>query len=60
LNANELIYLLHALRHMPHQVYAQQMLALWRWIPLLCLAAARTISARLYPRRMRLQKGCRN
>jgi hypothetical protein len=54
LNANLLIHLIHSLRglrYMPHELYMQQMTMLWRWIPLFCLAAARTCM-RLHPRRL--------
>jgi hypothetical protein len=58
LNANELIYLIHSLRglrYMLHHAYAQQQLALWRWIPVFCMAAVKTCM-RLQPQRIRLQK----
>jgi len=58
LNTNELIHLLHSLRgllYMPHQLYAQQIAVLWRWIPLFCLPAAKFFT-RFYARRVRTEK----
>jgi hypothetical protein len=49
------VHALRGLLYMPHQLYAQQIAMLWRWIPLFCLPAVKFFT-RFYARRMRTEK----